>query len=137
MELLIDYIAGFTIFAVALAVSTTLIISTSLPPPRIVEAGQAYPTVIVKDRAVTYDKPVRIWIVYYDGNGWNVLEETTPAELQDADFLAVFTGLKVAYYEGRARGQNGYVSRHGFSKDEPEPPYILLRGGKVKKVKDK
>ena len=137
MELLIDYIAGFIIFAVALAVATTLIISVSLPPPRIVEAGQSIPTVIVRKGAVTSDKPVRIWIVYYDQDGWNVLEESTPAQLPEADFIAVFTGVKVAYYEGRAKGQNGYVSRHGFSKDEPEPPYILLRGGKVKEVKDK
>lgn len=136
MELLIDYIAGFTIFAVALAVSTTLIISTSLPPPRIVENYQAQPLVEVREGVVASEKLVRIWIVYYDENGWNVLEETTPANLPDADFVAVLTGVKVVYYEGRAKG-NGYVSRHGFSRDEPEPPYILLRGGRVKEVKDK
>jgi len=137
VELLIDYVAGFTIFAVALAVATTLIISVSLPPPRMIESYQVKPLVVVKDGAVSSDKPVRIWIVIYDQNGWNVLEETTPAQLPEADFIAVFTGVKVAYFEGRAKGQNGYVSRHGFTRDEPEPPYILLRGGKVKEVKDK
>jgi len=136
MELLVDYVAGFTIFAVALAVATTLLISTSLPPPKIVENYQVQPPLAVKDGVVSSDKPIRIWIVYYD-DGWNVLEESTPAQLPEADFIAVFTGVKVAYYEGRAKEQNGYVSRHGFTKQEPEPPYILLRGGKVKEVKDK
>ena len=137
MELLIDYIAGFTIFAVALAVATTLLISASLPPPRIIENYQAQLLIEVREGAVASEKPVRIWIVYYDENGWNVLEETTPAELPEADFVAVLTGVKVVYYEGRARGENGYVSRHGFSRDEPEPPYLMLRGGRVKEVKDK
>lgn len=136
MELLVDYVAGFTIFAVALAVATTLLISTSLPPPKIVENYQVQPPLAVKDGVVSSDKPVMIWIVYYD-DGWNVLEESTSAQLPEADFIAVFTGVKVAYYEGRAKEQNGYASRHGFTKQEPEPPYILLRGGKVKEVKDK
>ena len=136
MELLLDYIAGFTIFAVALAVAAALIISVSLPPPRVVEAEKVYPIITVKDGVVSSDKPVRVWIVYYDDNGWNILEENTPAELPEADFLAVFTGVNVAYYEGMAKGQNGYVSRHGFVDDEPKPPYIHLQGGKVKEVKN-
>lgn len=136
MELILDYVAGFTIFAVALAVAMTLIISASLPPPRVVEAEQVYPKVIIKNGAVASDKPVRVWIVYYDQNGWNVLEETTPAQLPEADFIAVLTGVNVAYYEGEAKGVNGYVSRHGFTSQEPEPPYIRLQGGKVKEVKN-
>jgi len=135
MELILDYLSGFTVFIFALAVSTSLILYLSLPPPTGMGESTAYPSVVVREGVVSSDKPLRVWIVYYR-DGWDIIEENTPAELPEADFVAVFTGLNVVYYEGIAGTVSGYVTRHGFIGHEPRPPYIRLQDGKVREVKN-
>ncbi|RLE91008.1 MAG: hypothetical protein DRN04_13795, partial [Thermoprotei archaeon] len=104
------------------------------PQPRTAppEASPVIPHVVVTGDKIVVEstKVVRVWVVLFkDNGGYEVVSGNTPLRLKGKSWraLAVFTMTTVVYYTGPL--PKGYITRHGVSQTEPEPPYIFVGHG--------
>jgi len=134
VNITVDFTVGVLVFLFSFIVAYSILAAATIPQPHTfpTKAEPIVPTVIADTDKIIVEstKVVRVWVVLFKDNGaYEVVSGNTPLRLKGKSWraLVVFTMTTVVYYTGPL--PKGYITRHGVSQTEPEPPYIFVGHG--------